>query len=160
MQLYTRPLALRIMHKGNIVIKDHPKWITFFVIKYAHMFGCFKWVPSLYISIVLATESCLFSYISWSHLSPVTLKMYGLHGCGVGGQKQTLFTQWKKADCEHRKSAVASEVHSKQTGNASQCCLIFSLSGPFGDCSRLSAIFLCLCVELRWRHADLWEFAD
>lgn len=101
MQLPIRPLAFGIMYKGNIVIKDSPKWITFFVIKYVHMFGGFKWVclecvPSLYISIVLATGSCLFSYISWSHLSPVTLKMYGLHGCAVGGQKQTLFTQWKK----------------------------------------------------------------
>ncbi len=36
------------------------------------------------------------------------------------GQKQTLFIERKKEDCEHRKSSAASEVHSEQTGNASQ----------------------------------------
>lgn len=43
-----------------------------------------------------------------------------LHGCAVRGQKQTLFIERKKEDCEHRKSSAASEVHSEQTGNASQ----------------------------------------
>lgn len=76
-------------------------------------------------SAVPAAGSCFFSYISGSHLySSDTLEMYGLHGCAVWGQKQTLFNEREKEDCEHRKS---SEVHSEQTGNASsQKCVISS----------------------------------